>query len=77
MKNETLPMKYSPKWLLEKILSCGNQHGKALMYIIEFQNAIASDSDLMSVNKRFNSNSFLTGVLVGLALALICLHFII
>lgn len=45
-------MKHSPKWLLEKILSCGNQHGKALMYIIEFQNALASDGDLASVSDQ-------------------------
>lgn len=34
--------KYSPKWLLKNILESGNQHGRALMFIVEFQNHLMS-----------------------------------
>jgi hypothetical protein len=37
--------KYSPKWLLKNILESGDQHGRALMFIVEFQNHLMSDGE--------------------------------
>jgi len=37
---------YSPKWLLERILKCGNNHGAALMYINQFQREIVKNNGL-------------------------------
>lgn len=32
--------KYSPKWLLEKVLENENNPAKAILFILEFQNAL-------------------------------------
>lgn len=44
---------------------------------IDLEYAVNFILHIFSVSKRFNSNSFLTGVLVGLVLAIIYLHFIL
>lgn len=44
---------------------------------IDLEYAVNFILHIFSVSKRFNSNSFLTGVLVGLTLAIIYLHFTI
>ena len=37
--------KYSHKWLLKNILESGDQHGRALMFIVEFQNHLMSGGE--------------------------------
>lgn len=43
MSDDTPVEKYSPRWLLEKVLENEDNPARALLYIIEFQNAIIEE----------------------------------